>query len=331
MTGADCYIDKRSSTVLRSEDTANFQPTPFVIDISCHHKWTLEDGDGTTSSIHLRPTDVPAECMPNPIHWDQTFDFMPGVCPQGWLMHSIATTGVPRKDDPRIYGVKTTAYCCPSGYTLADSAILGMSSGSACSSNFPTDGPIAQITVVGPPDDANRGPTTRTFYHGDVVQPAWHLLWKSGQQRLLVPTPPHVSLGETIEIWTPPYVTPASTSSRSSWIGGQCDSSFTSKPPGCYATPPNYENDRSDNLNIGMDLGVLIFLIAGLPAIIGVLLVSCCTRCCVKYRRDKKAHKQWQMDAANREAGGEVPWVPIQPGVRGIPPHLGGDQMRVGD
>lgn len=196
----------------------------------------------------------------------------------------------------------------PSGYTLVDPAILDISSGSACSRNFPTDGPTAQIAVTGPPDDANREPTTRTFYHRDVVQPAWYLLWNSGQQRLLVPTPPHVSPGETIVIWTPPYVKLASTSSRSSWIGEQCDSSITSKPPACYATPTNYENDKSDNLNIGMDSGVFLSLIAGLPAIIGVLLISCCTWCCVKYRRDKKAHKQWQMDAAKEKQEEKFSW-----------------------
>ena len=147
---------------------------------------TLEDGDGTTSSIHLKPTDVRAALCAIPLTEIKTFDYMPRGCPQGWLMHNIASADVPGKDDPRIYGVKTTAYCCPSGFTLDDPAILGMSTGSACSRNFPTDGLTAQITVVGPPDDANGEPTTSTFYHGDVVQLAWHLLWNSGQQRLLV-------------------------------------------------------------------------------------------------------------------------------------------------
>lgn len=73
-----------------------------------------------------------------------------------------------------------------------------------------------------------------------------------------------------------------------------------------------------------MSGGVFLFLIGDLPAIIGVLMISCCTWCCAKYRRDKKAHKQWQMDAADREAEGEPPLEPSQAGVRDIPTHLGG-------
>lgn len=112
-------------------------------------------------------------------------------------------------------------------------------------------------------------------------------------------------------LWTPPYVTPVPTD------------------------PPSTDPCATSSCNNGplkaLPGGVFPFPIASLPVTIGVLLISCYTWCCVKYRRNKKAHKQWQMDAVNREPGGEVPLVPIPPGVRDIHTHLGGGRMRVGD
>lgn len=236
-------------------------------------------------------------------------------------MRNIAEASVPRKDDSRMYVLKTTAYCCPSNYTLADGAILGMSTGSACSKNFRTPSSRlsyipARITIVESPDGTNPAASvTRTFLYGDVVQPAWHILWNSDERELLVPTPPSVTAGETIATWTPPYVSPTYTSTYIS---------------PSYTDP--CETSTCGRKILGdMDSGVFTFLIAGLPAIIGVLLISCCTWCCVKYRRESKRHKQWQIDAANREAGREVPLVPLQPGMVDIPTHLGGGQRRVGD
>ena len=303
---------------LSSNNGVNSQLTPFSFH-NCHNSWSWKDGPSSNSSIYLKPTGVRTACMPS--NWDQTFDFMPGVCPHEWEMRNIAEASVPGKDDPTIYELKTTAYCCPGNYTLTDGAILGMSTGSACSKNFrnPSRGlsyKPARITIVESPDGTNPSASmTRTFLYGDVVQPAWHILWNSDERGLLLPTPPSLTAGETIATWTPPSASPVYTSTYiSPTYTSPCETSTCSR-----------------NMLGDMPGGVFTFLITGLPAIVGVLLISCCTWCCVKYRRESKRHKQWQIDAANREAGREVPLVPLQPGMVDIPTHLGGGQRRVGD
>lgn len=70
----------------------------------------------------------------------------------------------------------TTAYCCPSGYTLAKPEIIGMLTGSACSAAFPAGGPAANIPIVQTPDFANSAPSTQTFELEHVVQPTWHVM-----------------------------------------------------------------------------------------------------------------------------------------------------------
>ena len=79
-----------------------------------------------------------------------------------------------------------------------------------------------------------------------------------------------------------------------------------------------------------MSCGIFLFLIASLTAIKGVLLISCCTWYCVEYCWDKKVHEQSHKGAANREAGGEVPLVPIQPGIKDIPTSLVKGRMGFG-
>lgn len=183
--------------------------------------------------------------MPDPDFWDETFDFYLGVYPQDWIMYNIGRANVPRKKDSFVDS-RTTAYCCPQGYTMTDGAVLGMAlpTERACFANFRSHGPPASITVVKMPDRANSDPSTRTFEFGDVIQPAWHLIWDTTNQAALLPPPPTLGpdVNDVIATWTPPYVTPPPsstfTSSRSGALPSGTNSHTGAAPTATYEPSP---------------------------------------------------------------------------------------------
>lgn len=263
--------------------------------------------------------------MPDPEFWDETFDFMPGVCPQDWIMYDIGRATVPRKEDSVI---RTTAYCCPQGYTVTDGAVLGMAQPTerACFANFPTDGPVANITVTKMPNRANSGPSSRTFEFGDVIQPAWHIIWDSTDQAGLRPSPPTLrpEVGDMIATWTPPYVTPAPTALGSTTtrpgmlsslnIGTSTNASTHTPTYAPEVTGSRYNPNCYSSSLCSLTPGIM-FAIVGVPVIVSLLFLWCCIYCWRQNRKAKRDAAQRRLEAADRAVGGEPELVVVQPGV----------------
>ena len=238
-------------------------------------------------------------------------------------MYDIGRDNVPRKEDGFIDS-RTTAYCCPQGYTITDGAVLGMAlpTERACFANFPTDGPMANITVVKMSDPANSGPSTRTFEFGDVIQPAWHLIWNTTDQAALQPPPPTLgpNVDDMIVTWTPPYVTPAptaigSTTTRPGMLSSLNVGTNTYAPT--YApevTGSRYNPNCYSSSLCSLTPGI-IFAIVGVPIIVFVLLVSCCVCCYRQNGKTKRNDAQGRLEAAVRAAREEPGLVVLQPGV----------------
>lgn len=321
MMGSDSLEIVPTTTAFNKMGFLNYQYTPFIIDPDCHNSWTWDyiNFSASLSAIQLKPTGVRASCMPDPQFWDETFDFHPGVCPHDWIMYDIGRANVPRKEDDSI-NARTTAYCCPQGYTMTEGAVLGMTlpTERACFANFPTDGPSAGITVVIMPSRAHSGPITRTFEFGDVIQPAWHLIWDTTDQTALSPPPPTLGpdLNDVIATWTPPYITSPSssifTSSRSGAFSALSSSttSYTgAAPTATYESSPRYCEGGLCGLNAGV-----WFLMIGLPIIIVLLLVSFFVYWFRQKKKAKRADALRRTEEAERAARGEPDLVVVEPG-----------------
>lgn len=163
------------------------------------------------------------------------------------------------------------------------------------------------------------GLSTKTFEFGDIVQPAWHIKWNTDLQSILQPPMPSIAGAETIATWVPPVWTPpASTVSSTSGSSARSSSSYSTRP--IYPTP-SYDSPTCEKPGYGTcdDLmnknpELFMFLIIGLPVIIGVALVGSCFTCCVvSKRRNRERNRIMADQCRERElemevgvAGGQV-------------------------
>lgn len=185
----------------------------------------------------------------------------------------------------------------------------------ACAQTFRAGGPAANISVISMPNRAHSGPSTKTFEYGEVVQPAWHLLWTS--PNVLEPAMPTPNGAETIATWIPPVWTPSASTATGRRVPlstleiGQ-DPNWK---PTFEFTPPTESEGKDDwAQKDGGDTRVVWFLRIGLPIIICFLLAGCYAwwYCRTKASKEEKkimAKQRAQQEAENRVVaadGGEA-------------------------
>lgn len=176
----------------------------------------------------------------------------------------------------------------------------------ACAQTFTAGGPAANISVTSIPNRAHSGPSTKTFEYGEVVQPAWHLLWMS--PNVLEPAMPTPNGAETIATWIPPVWTPpASTASSATGRRVPLSTLEIGQDPNWRptfgSTPPTESEGKDDGAQKDGGDSVAWFLRIGLPIII-CFLAGCCAwwYCRTKASKEKKkimAKQRAQQEAEN--------------------------------
>ncbi|KAK2035411.1 hypothetical protein LX32DRAFT_688714 [Colletotrichum zoysiae] len=176
------------TTAANATDTSLLSiTTPWVQPPDCETYWS------TTTS--WRTVEDPAEpwvltvsapaASCNPSGWDRfgpesRLHFSPGVCPEGWLYHTMAERGL-----------SSTALCCQSGFNNAgyygDVTLLG-------SRNCVKYGWVTEY------DSAASVQTSR---HTAIVHEAWEVTWAASDTATLTPKLPTLTSYMVVPTWTP--------------------------------------------------------------------------------------------------------------------------------
>ncbi|KAL2141986.1 hypothetical protein VTI28DRAFT_1722 [Corynascus sepedonium] len=244
--------------------------TPFVVPPGCpiFRTTSVDISSGSIDGVvTVLVADNPS-CMPD--GWadvvpESRMRFNPGVCPSGWVYHSIADGDATDK---------FTAFCCDRGYeyryfehrTLLQSKITHACGRWTSKLNSDSGSDAATITGV----DA----ASSTL----LVHNAWALTWSASDIPNLTPQPPSITNAMLVPTWTP--------------------GEFI--PPGKY----DRQSPSGPNRNKFLPKGAQWFLMVGMP-IIGALLIGSFVFCCVRNSKKKKRERARQAAATRATADAE--------------------------
>ncbi|KAB5545928.1 hypothetical protein GE09DRAFT_223619 [Coniochaeta sp. 2T2.1] len=201
-----------------------------------------------------------SSCYPGGPGRSDQYSFSPAVCPSGWTA-SYLGRDQHRRQEHSTY--TTTAYCCPSGYSLEwqfyDTSI-GTFTSLAC---FQGSWQPSTTTATSSASGHAGVDTTSSTAQADVtplasldrnddyrIQQPWHIAWMPSDTSSLSPAPPE---------WT-------CTPELPSWVPG------TAVSKGCPDDSPH-----DDDYLAG--LGTFYGLVIGLPIGIGLLILLFCVGC----------------------------------------------------
>ncbi|POR39607.1 hypothetical protein TPAR_00203 [Tolypocladium paradoxum] len=169
--------------------------TPFVQPSGCS-QWTPTSVDtstftGSKAIAAVLMSSQDPSCYPSgwadvvPVH---RFSFSPGVCPSGWVYHSMAEEGVKRT---------STANCCESGFNYLDFEHRELVSDKTRRCGRWTTG-----IATGTGDGRSEGGRTL------LVHEAWIITWAASDTSTLSPVPPTLTNSMIVPTWTPGQVIP---------------------------------------------------------------------------------------------------------------------------
>ncbi|VUC37056.1 unnamed protein product [Clonostachys rosea] len=263
---------------------SNALTTPFIQPRGCGGEFSSTNftsiyrtNSTTTSSVHTIFASGPgasgyAACQPS--QWDETntrFSFSPGVCPSAWTVWDIS-----QYDN----GTWTARCCSRNFYPLSNTWNIEGIANDACASvatnNITTSYTTSTNTVtVGSVIHTNTytfspsSGTTSTWIHN-----AWHISWDSTDAATLTPSPPTPRCSTSgIYRWIPGE----SLGNHSSVLGSECQQQETGNTRG---------------------LGLYIFLVAGLPTIIGLIFIGGCVYACTSSSKESSRRRERAAEAS---------------------------------
>ncbi|KAK3344256.1 hypothetical protein B0T25DRAFT_573208 [Lasiosphaeria hispida] len=207
-------------------------------------------------------------CQPSrwaDVVYESQFSFSPAVCPGGWTAYELREAGV------------RTAFCCQSGYVYASGPanVPGVALGNGCYSEIGVT--PATTTSISTSTSRSRSPasavptvtetTATTTPRRYKVHNAYHISWGASDMPALSPQPPDLAScshdGEkVIPTWVPGDPNPVV----------ECI-------------------NQTDGWGGGRNSSLYLFLIIGLPIVIGLCIICCCACCCRHSIKEKRANQ----------------------------------------